>query len=73
MIYNALASNLDHHFDYFQVVLGTISSVNDAIEWLKYTYLYVRMKKNPLCYGVSMQMLKVQSLINIIFHYCEQC
>jgi replicative superfamily II helicase len=43
------------------VVLGTISSVNDAIEWLKYTYLYVRMKKNPLCYGVSMQMLKVES------------
>jgi activating signal cointegrator complex subunit 3 len=52
-----------------QVVLGTISSVNDAIEWLKYTYLYVRMKKNPLCYGVSMQMLKVESLASCLMSH----
>ena len=25
-----------------------------AIEWLSYTYLYIRMKRNPLQYGLSM-------------------
>lgn len=36
-----------------EVVLGTINSVSDAMTWLGYTYLYVRMLKNPALYGIS--------------------
>lgn len=34
-----------------EVVLGTISNVTDAMDWLGYTYLYVRMVNTPTLYG----------------------
>jgi pre-mRNA-splicing helicase BRR2 len=36
-----------------EIVLGSISSVKEAASWLGYTYLYVRMLKNPSLYGVT--------------------
>lgn len=36
-----------------ECVLGTVSSVRDACTWLGYTYLFVRMLRNPLLYGVG--------------------
>ena len=36
-----------------EVVGGTVSSLNDAVTWIGYTYLFVRMKKNPLAYGIN--------------------
>jgi replicative superfamily II helicase len=36
-----------------EVSLGTVTSIDDAVKWLQYTYLYVRMRKNPLV-SVSM-------------------
>ena len=36
-----------------EVVLGTISSVKEAVNWLAYTYLYVRMLRSPDLYGVD--------------------
>lgn len=35
-----------------ELVLGTIQFAKDAVEWLGYTYLYVRMMRNPSLYGV---------------------
>ncbi|KAJ1958217.1 Pre-mRNA splicing [Linderina pennispora] len=35
-----------------EVALGTIRSRNDAVDWLGYTYLYVRMLRSPSVYGV---------------------
>ncbi len=34
-----------------EVSLGTVANINDAVKWLGYTYLFVRMKKNPFLYG----------------------
>ena len=31
---------------------GSIASVDDAVKWLGYTYLFVRMLRNPVLYGV---------------------
>lgn len=36
-----------------EVCLGTISNVREAANWLGYTYLYVRMLRNPALYGVT--------------------
>ena len=30
-----------------EIVLGTVSNVKEAVNWLAYTYLYVRMLRNP--------------------------
>jgi hypothetical protein len=34
-----------------EVVAGTVTSVKEAVAWLGYTYLHVRMQKNPMAYG----------------------
>jgi antiviral helicase SLH1 len=36
-----------------EISLGTVSSVNDAVKWLGYTYLFVRARKNPMAYGMT--------------------
>ena len=41
-----------------EVVLGSVQSIDDAMDWLSYTFLYVRMLKNPSLYGISDDALK---------------
>ncbi|ELT88015.1 hypothetical protein CAPTEDRAFT_159536 [Capitella teleta] len=41
-----------------EVSLGTVTSVAEAVRWLSYTYLYVRMRINPLVYGIPYQSLQ---------------
>lgn len=36
-----------------EVVGGTVSTLKEAARWLTYTYLYVRMLRNPLAYGIG--------------------
>lgn len=36
-----------------EIVLGTVTNVKEAVQWMGYTYLNIRMLKNPLVYGVS--------------------
>ena len=49
---NSLHRNLIEHLN-AEIVLHTISDVSIAIEWLKSTYLYIRIKQNPKHYGPS--------------------
>ncbi|KAJ8290873.1 hypothetical protein GJAV_G00018670 [Gymnothorax javanicus] len=44
----SLADNLNA-----EVALGTVTNVEEAVKWLSYTYLYVRMRVNPLAYGIN--------------------
>lgn len=41
-----------------EIALGTITNLSEAIKWLKYTYLFVRMIKNPIVYGASVFQIK---------------
>ena len=36
-----------------EIALGTVTTVDDAVRWLGYTYLFVRMQKTPTIYGES--------------------
>ncbi|KAJ1551653.1 activating signal cointegrator 1 complex subunit [Nowakowskiella sp. JEL0078] len=36
-----------------EISLGTVTNVEEAIKWLSYTYLHVRMRKNPFHYGIE--------------------
>ncbi|XP_053615369.1 activating signal cointegrator 1 complex subunit 3 [Plodia interpunctella] len=45
---NLLADNLNA-----EVALGTVTNINEAVEWLSYTYLFVRMRINPQVYGLT--------------------
>ena len=39
---------------------GTVTNVKEAVAWLGYTYLFVRMKKNPLAYGIPWDELAIE-------------
>lgn len=49
-----------------EIALGTVTTVHDAVRWLGYTYLFVRMQKSPTLYGAllirgcSLQMAEKQ-------------
>lgn len=36
-----------------EVALGTVTNIKEACAWLGYTYLFIRMKTNPLVYGIA--------------------
>lgn len=36
-----------------EIVLGSVTNVIEAMEWLTYTYLHVRMCKAPALYGIT--------------------
>lgn len=36
-----------------EIALGTVTNVDEGVQWLGYTYLHVRMRKNPLAYGMN--------------------
>lgn len=36
-----------------EIALGTVTSVPEAAQWLSYSYLFVRMQRNPLTYGID--------------------
>ncbi|KAI0211862.1 Activating signal cointegrator 1 complex subunit 3 [Lamellibrachia satsuma] len=43
-----LADNLNA-----EIVLGTVQNAKEAVNWIGYTYLYIRMLRAPTLYGVS--------------------
>ncbi|TYZ66740.1 hypothetical protein PybrP1_004598 [[Pythium] brassicae (nom. inval.)] len=51
---SALIKALPDHLN-AEIVSGTVSNLDEACAWLSYTYLYVRMRKNPLAYGIKLE------------------
>ncbi|KHJ42995.1 Sec63 domain protein [Trichuris suis] len=46
-----------------EIVLGTVNNVREAVDWLAYTYLYVRMLRAPTLYGISHDQLRSDPLL----------
>uniref|UniRef100_A0A8D8QH49 U5 small nuclear ribonucleoprotein 200 kDa helicase n=3 Tax=Cacopsylla melanoneura TaxID=428564 RepID=A0A8D8QH49_9HEMI len=46
-----------------EIVLGTVQNVKDAVTWLGYTYLYIRMLRAPTLYGISHDTMKEDPLL----------
>jgi antiviral helicase SLH1 len=36
-----------------EISLGTVTSVQEGVTWLGYSYLFVRMRRNPQAYGID--------------------
>ncbi|CAI8023511.1 U5 small nuclear ribonucleoprotein 200 kDa helicase [Geodia barretti] len=54
-----LADNLNA-----EIVLGTVQNAKDAVNWLGYTYLYIRMLRAPQLYGVDPDDLESDRLLD---------
>ncbi|XP_048127007.1 DExH-box ATP-dependent RNA helicase DExH12-like [Rhodamnia argentea] len=40
-----------------EIVLGTVQTAREACNWIGYTYLYIRMLRNPTLYGLAPDVL----------------
>lgn len=36
-----------------EIALGTVTSIPEAVQWIGYSYLFVRMRRNPMAYGIE--------------------
>ncbi|XP_061631426.1 activating signal cointegrator 1 complex subunit 3 isoform X1 [Phyllopteryx taeniolatus] len=57
---DSLADNLNA-----EIALGTVTNVDEAVKWLSYTYLYVRMRANPLAYGINYRALQMDPSLEL--------
>ncbi|XP_063390597.1 U5 small nuclear ribonucleoprotein 200 kDa helicase [Cydia fagiglandana] len=48
-----------------EIVLGSVQSVRDAVTWLGYTYLYIRMLREPALYGISPEKKQEDNLLEL--------
>ena len=64
-IESQLLKSLPDHLN-AEIVLGTVSTINEAVTWLSYTYLYTRMLKNPMIYGITYD--ELQSDRTLLLH-----
>ncbi|XP_055378712.1 U5 small nuclear ribonucleoprotein 200 kDa helicase [Condylostylus longicornis] len=46
-----------------EIVLGTVQNLKDGVVWLGYTYLYIRMLRQPTLYGISFDKIKADPLL----------
>lgn len=47
-----------------EISLGTVTNIDEGIQWLGYTYMMVRMRQNPFAYGIEWKELKEDPLLN---------
>lgn len=40
-----------------EISLGTVTTIDEAVQWLGYTYLYIRMRHEPHIYGIDRKTL----------------
>lgn len=38
-----------------EIASGSVTDLNEGIDWLSYTFLYVRMRRSPTAYGISLK------------------
>jgi pre-mRNA-splicing helicase BRR2 len=57
-----LIKTLPNHLN-AEIALGSIQTIGEAVDWISYTFLYVRMMKNPESYGISEAAAKEDKLL----------
>ena len=63
-----IESHLHHKLDdciNAEIAIGTITNITEAIQWLKFTYFWIRLKKSPRHYGVDMKSLHEDPQMNM--------
>ncbi|CAC5418729.1 HFM1 [Mytilus coruscus] len=59
VIESSLHRHLVEHLN-AEIVLHTINDMSIAMEWIRYTFLYIRVMKNPKHYGMPLGLTKEQ-------------
>lgn len=57
-LFDRLVDNLNA-----EISLGSVTNIEEGIQWLGYTYMFVRMRKNPISYGMDWTDVKEDPLL----------
>ena len=68
MVESNLHSHLVEHLN-AEIILGTIQSVDQATDWIKSTFLYLRVRRNPTYYDKS-PVMSTEQLENSMHDMC---
>lgn len=52
-----------------EIHLGNVTNMTDALSWLKYTYFWIRMRKNPTAYGITWKEMEQDPMLEMT---CKQ-
>lgn len=66
-IESKLASKLIDNLN-AEISLGSVTNVHEGVQWLGYTYLMVRMRKNPFSYGIEWRELQDDPMLTTRRH-----
>ncbi|CAH8557491.1 unnamed protein product [Schistosoma turkestanicum] len=68
-----LLTNLHDHLN-AEIALGTVSNIDEAVTWLSYTYLFIRLRQNPLHYGLTTAILERDpDLVEFLGRFVRTC
>lgn len=48
-----------------EISLGTVTTIDEGVQWLGYTYMFVRMAKNPFSYGIDWKEIQEDPLLTL--------
>jgi replicative superfamily II helicase len=71
VIESSLHNSLTEHLN-AEITLSTIRTLDDAVTWLKSTFLSVRVRKNPQHYGLSLGPNLSEQLKQVCLHHLEK-
>ncbi|KAL3084609.1 hypothetical protein niasHT_035608 [Heterodera trifolii] len=55
-----------------EIARGAISNIKEAVEWIRFSYFYIRLRKNPLMYGVEWRELRREpTLVSFLNDFCH--
>ena len=66
---SSLHLHLHEHLN-AEIILGTISSTEQALDWIRSTYLFMRMKRSPTHYGLASN-VTIESLEANVHDTCQ--
>lgn len=46
-----------------EISLGTVTTIDEGVQWLGYTYMIVRMRQNPFVYGIDWKELQEDPML----------
>lgn len=48
-----------------EIARGTVTTIAEAAEWLRYTYFFIRARLNPMCYGINYHELRADPMLEM--------
>ncbi|CAG2100960.1 unnamed protein product [Medioppia subpectinata] len=70
IIESNLHKNLVEHLN-AEIALRTVTSIDIAVNWIRSTFLYIRVMQNPQYYGSTVQMSNIEQCLQMVQSWCH--